>query len=108
MESRDFPLCSSVKQALLNGIFNCRFNIQDFRADSAIGESYFEHYQKVVEDCSAYSTTATHHRIINLVHLLKQPDATPHFIESILREQLIGDELENCDEVLADSINLAV
>ena len=108
MDSRDFPLSFSVKRAILNGIFNYKYEIHDFQTGPILGQSYFEYYQKAVENCSTHGTTNTHQNIVNLVNLLKQPDATRSSVEIALRKQLSDNELEDSCEIIADSINLTM
>jgi hypothetical protein len=108
MDSRDFPLSSNTKQAILNGIFNCGFEAQDFENDSNLGSSYFEYYRKAVDECSAHSTVMTHEDIVNVVILLKQPNTTGDAIEITLGKQISDEEVEDSYEVINDSINLAL
>jgi hypothetical protein len=50
----------------------------------------------------------THNDIIDLVRLLKQPEATRESVQNMLRKRLLDEELEEADEILEDSINLVV
>jgi hypothetical protein len=52
--------------------------------------------------------TKTHNDIIELVRLLKEPEATRDSVGDILRERLTEEEAEEADDILEDSINLAV
>jgi hypothetical protein len=50
----------------------------------------------------------THNDIIDLVRLLKQPEATRESVKNMLRKRLPDEESEEADEILEDSINLVV
>jgi len=50
----------------------------------------------------------THNDIIDLVRLLKQPEATRIYVENALKTQLPDGGSEEADEILEDSVNLAV
>jgi hypothetical protein len=61
-----------------------------------------------VENSKTWSITKTHDDIIDLVRLLKQPEATRDYVENALRTQLPDEGSEEADEILEDSVNLAV
>jgi hypothetical protein len=71
-------------------------------------DSYFCYYRRLVENSRTWSTMKTHNNIIDLVRLLKQPEATRESVQNILRKRLLDEELEEADEILEDSINLVV
>jgi hypothetical protein len=50
----------------------------------------------------------THNDIIDLVRLLKQPEATRESVQNMLRKRLPDEESDEADDILEDSINLAV
>ena len=108
MNGRSFPLCPRAKCSILNTIFDCKYEPGDFQNDSTLGEKYFEYYQNAVGNCRAHSTTDSHRKILDLVSLLKQPTATKSSTESTLAKKLPDDELDDSDDIIQDSINLAV
>lgn len=70
-------------------------------------DSYFCYYRKIVENSRAWSITNSHNDILDLVRLVKQPEATRDLVENVLRKRLLDEESEEVDEALEDSINLA-
>jgi hypothetical protein len=61
----------------------------------------------MVENSKPWSITKTHNDILDLVRLLKKPEATRDSVENVLRKRLLDEESEEVDEALEDSINLA-
>ncbi len=61
----------------------------------------------MVENSRAWSIAKTHNDIIDLVRVLKQPEATRDSVENVLRKRLLNEESEEVDEALEGSINLA-
>lgn len=108
MDSRDFPLLATTKQVLFERLFDAKFSLQVFQKDPNFGGSYLEYYQKNIESCKAHSTAQSHGSIASLVSLLKQPDASRTSVESAIEKQLSEGELEDSNEIIEDSVNLAV
>jgi len=78
------------------------------RPDETWTDSYLIFYQKLVQNIRQWSFVQTHGDMVKLVQLLKRPEATRDYVENILRDRLLKDEVEDAEEILEDSINLAV
>jgi hypothetical protein len=107
MDSRDFPLSSKTKQAILSTIFDYRLYGDRIPQSRTPNDSFFSYYKMAVEDIRAHHTTDTHQGTADLVRLFKQPDATRKTIENILRERLLSHELDDREEILENWITLA-
>lgn len=107
MNSRDFPLSSKCKQAILSTIFDYKLDSGNISQRCTPNDSYFSYYKMVVEDIRAHHSTDTHQGIADLVSLFKGPEATRQTVESILRSRLLSHELDDSEEILENWITLA-
>lgn len=108
MDSRNFPLSFKTKKQILASVFDSRTDphmLADFVGPS---HSYFCYYQRWVGKTRANSLTNSHLQICNLVTLLKGAKETRSSIEDTLQERLHEDELDDGDDIIGDSFNLAV
>jgi len=102
---RDFPLFTKTKQNILSAAFK----LDPAAAEELIRTShgYFSYYQKCLESCRVNSLTNSHQDVIKLIRYCTQDAATRNSIEEQLRKKLLGDEIEEADEILEESIDLA-
>lgn len=108
MNSRNFPLSYKTKEQILANIFDCKSDPNAISDLIGSSHSYFCYYQKWVAKTRANSLTNSHLQITNLVTLLKDPKETRSSIEDTLQKRLHGDELDDGDDIIEDSFNLAV
>lgn len=100
MDARDFPLLPKVRACLVNAI-----GYQPAGTD--LNDSYIQYYRRaVVESNSVNGITSTHRQIIDLIQLLKAPDATRESVTAVLQTRLRGTGFD--DETLIECTNLAV
>jgi len=90
---------------ILRTYFDDGINLEEF---PNVADSYFCYYKKLVESSTAYSITKTHRDIANIVGLLKRLDATQNSTKAALRKRLPDGELEDSEEILENSVSLAV
>ncbi|KAE8446415.1 hypothetical protein EG329_012020 [Mollisiaceae sp. DMI_Dod_QoI] len=99
MEALGFPLSSEVRLGLANAI-----RIQPHGQGFAVNDSYIQYYRRVVESNRIGNITGTHKEIINLIELLKAPNATRQSIITFLQTRLRDVD----DEALEECMNLGV
>ena len=110
MDSGDFPLPVDVQLAMLETCFD--FSVEAENEQWYLDSAYFEYYRQVVESSGtrSWSVTKTHSDVLNLLQLLRQPgpNGTRDGIQAILKSRLSKDEIEDAEEILEGSLNLAV
>jgi hypothetical protein len=110
MDSRDFPLTFDARRQILNILFNCSLE----EPPAKDWDGYLDYYRISVESCRVSILTKTHSCICSLVAQLKVPLANRHSVQNALRKRLLSeclegdDELEDIDEMLEESITLAL
>lgn len=104
---RDFPLPFDARLAVLNTFFDCNAETED-GLSAPSNDSYFCYYRRLVENSKTWSIMKSHDDMLDLVRLIKQPEATRDYVENSLRIQLLDQESEEADEILEDTVNLAV
>jgi hypothetical protein len=99
-----------VKWYIINNLWGEDYKVQDFAQIASRTESYFRYYQTQCElvchgnECSS----RTHEDIIQIVQLLKAQTATREDVKSSLRIKVPKPEPEGVEEMLNNSIDLAV
>ncbi len=121
MDTLDVPPSSATKQLILETFFDYKAVPASIRDRSIFAESYFHYYRKILQACRVHKAIKTHHDIMQIVKLLKEPGGTQHSVHLSLREKftnydkvdgskspLLSNDEEEIDEAIQDSINLAV
>jgi hypothetical protein len=108
MDTRDFPLSSTTKRAILSAIFDHDPDPDTYSEIPVSSEGYFYYYRKVVEGSEAYSPIETHRDIVKLISLFKRYDGTRSSIETEIGKSLLEHELDDRNDIIEESISLAV
>jgi hypothetical protein len=102
----DIP--TETKRAVINSLWNQTFTATDFKEIISRTESYFRYCQTqcglVVNECTAQS----YEDIVEIVQVLQAPEASREGIKSSLRLSLTSSPTVNSDEILSNTIDLAV
>jgi hypothetical protein len=107
MDSDSFPLPIDVQLAVLETCFD--FNVQPENEQWSIDSTYFDYYRQVVESSRSrsWSITKTHSDILDIVQLLR-PNGTRDAIQATINNRLSKDEIDDAEEIIEGSLNLAV
>lgn len=110
MISHGSPLPAEVQLAVIDTCF--AFKIKPENENWSLYNTYFDYYQQIIESNSnrSWSVTKSHSDILSILQLLKQsgPKGTRDAIQARLRTKLSTDELEDAEEIVQGSLNLAV
>jgi hypothetical protein len=107
MDSDGFPLPIDVQLAVLETCFD--FNVQPENEQWSVDSTYFDYYRQVIESSRSrsWSVTKTHGDILDIVQLLRQ-NRTRDAIQATLNNRLSKDEIDDAEEIIEGSLNLAV
>jgi len=98
------------KRSIINSLWDRQISAAAFTEIASRTDAYFQHYQT---QCNLVRhgnecLTRNHQDIIDIVRLLRAPGATREDIKSSLRSRLPELPLENVEDVLSNTIDLAV
>jgi len=106
----ELDISPETRRSIINGLWHHNLTTAAFKEIVAGTESYFRYYETQCElarhgnECSARS----HEDIIEIVRLLQVPEATREDIKSSLRLRLTGPTPDSSDDILSNSVDLAV
>lgn len=112
MDSRDLPLPAEVRSAILETCFDLINHADTEKGQWLVDNSYLDHYQLVLQESHGtrtWSTVKTHGAILEVLQLIRNanPAGNRDEVRKYLRSQLQTDEIDDADEILDGSINLA-
>ncbi|KAL2062787.1 hypothetical protein VTL71DRAFT_5859 [Oculimacula yallundae] len=108
MDSFDSNLSTNTKRKILASLFNCP--VDSIRISDLIvfSDSFFSYYTKTLESCRKNSLISSHRDVISLLEIVQQVDVTRSSIEEVLRVELLNEENDEAEEIIHDTINLAL
>ncbi|KAN0098334.1 hypothetical protein V8E51_013997 [Hyaloscypha variabilis] len=108
--SLQLPTSPDVRCALINDLWQCNLTTESLVHDQRF-DSFFEYYEEqcaaALHDGKNRMLVETHQDIVDVVHELRNDQATRSSIETRLKSRLPSPEPTNKEELICDAIDLA-
>jgi hypothetical protein len=106
----DFNIPTDVKRSIVNSLWDRNYTSLEFAQISPHTDAYFNYYQRQCELVRHGNRciTQTHQDLIDTIQLLREQLSTREHVKSRLRPKLPMPEPDDADEMLNNSIDLAL
>lgn len=104
----EVPFSPALKSELLKALFGCKLTVSDFVQNPSLFSGYFEFYSELCLHASSQICGIRNHRgLVEVVHLLQNPEETRETIQEKLRKELFPLNSTNNEVMLGHTIDLA-